>query len=112
MEFAGAKNSLIYIQNKELKTLKASRFSVGGRPPRDLREHENREIELSEPTFFYLSTDGFQDQLGGPRGRKFMSKYFQELLYENPRKTDGRTAGNFEPNHRAMDGGRQTKTSG
>ena len=82
LEFAGAKNSLIYIQNKELKTLKASRFSVGGRLERDLREYENREIELSEPTCFYLSTDGFQDQLGGPRGRKFMSKYFQELLLE------------------------------
>jgi serine phosphatase RsbU (regulator of sigma subunit) len=29
----------------------------------------------------YLHSDGFQDQLGGPLGKKFMTKQYRELLH-------------------------------
>ena len=32
---------------------------------------------------FYIFTDGFPDQFGGPQGRKFMYKSFRNLLFEN-----------------------------
>ena len=32
---------------------------------------------------FYLTTDGLIDQIGGPRGRSFGKRRFQELLKKN-----------------------------
>ena len=31
---------------------------------------------------FYVFSDGFQDQFGGPRGRRFAKKKLRKLLYE------------------------------
>ncbi|NJL13302.1 MAG: hypothetical protein HC913_10080 [Microscillaceae bacterium] len=35
-----------------------------------------------EPTTFYLFSDGYPDQFGGPEGRKFMLKRLKELFLE------------------------------
>ncbi len=34
-------------------------------------------------TAFYLTTDGLIDQIGGPRGRSFGKRRFQDLLKKN-----------------------------
>lgn len=36
--------------------------------------------QLEKGDIFYLAGDGYQDQFGGPKGRKFMSKNLKELL--------------------------------
>jgi serine phosphatase RsbU (regulator of sigma subunit) len=38
------------------------------------------DIEYKEDTTFFLFTDGLADQFGGPKGKKFKYKQFQELL--------------------------------
>ncbi len=82
--FSGAKNPLVYIQNGELKQLKGDKMPIGGM----LSERKNHkpfasyEIPLKEDNTFYLFSDGYQDQFGGPKGRKFMRKRFKELLFE------------------------------
>ncbi|MGQ0829642.1 MAG: PP2C family protein-serine/threonine phosphatase [Bacteroidota bacterium] len=40
----------------------------------------NNIFELQKDDCIYLFTDGFADQFGGPRGKKFMYKQFTELL--------------------------------
>jgi len=45
------------------------------------------EIEYKENTTFYLFTDGFADQFGGPNGKKFKYKPFAEILVQNVNKT-------------------------
>ena len=37
-------------------------------------------MELQKGDCVYLFTDGFADQFGGPKGKKFLYKQFQELL--------------------------------
>ncbi len=37
-------------------------------------------LDLEPGDTFYLSTDGFQDQFGGPKGKKYMSLKFREML--------------------------------
>jgi len=44
------------------------------------------EIEYKENTTFYLFTDGFADQFGGPNGKKFKYKPFAEILVQNVNK--------------------------
>jgi len=82
LEFAGAKNPLIYIQNNELKIIKGDITSIGGEQNEVRRSFTSHTINISQPTTFYLFSDGYQDQFGGKKGKKFMSKRFRELLFE------------------------------
>ncbi|MGZ4091060.1 MAG: PP2C family protein-serine/threonine phosphatase, partial [Bacteroidia bacterium] len=40
----------------------------------------NHEIKISQGDKFYLSTDGFIDQFGGPKGKKFKQKQLKDLV--------------------------------
>jgi len=42
----------------------------------------NHNIPLRKGDTIYLFSDGYQDQFGGPRGKKFMSKRFRQLLLD------------------------------
>ena len=39
-------------------------------------------IKYESPTWFYMLTDGFQDQFGGQKDRKFMIKRLKELILD------------------------------
>ncbi|MBN1180748.1 MAG: SpoIIE family protein phosphatase [Bacteroidales bacterium] len=83
MEFAGAKNPLLYIQEGELFQIKGDYLSVGGLQREDeKRSYVKHTIKIDKPTTFYIYSDGYQDQIGGDDGRKFMSKKFKELLLD------------------------------
>ena len=81
MEFAGAKNPLYYIQNREFYQIKADVFSVGGEQIKGEKIFAKHIIDISVPTTFYIGSDGFQDQFGGDADKKFMVKHLRELLF-------------------------------
>jgi serine phosphatase RsbU (regulator of sigma subunit) len=39
-------------------------------------------VNLKEGDCLYIFSDGYADQFGGPKGKKFMRKRFRELLLE------------------------------
>jgi len=80
VEFAGAKNPVVYFQNGEMFTVKPCRFPIGGTYIRSRKQYEKHEIACPVETVFYVFSDGFQDQFGGSDGRKFMTKNFKDLL--------------------------------
>ncbi len=85
IEFAGAKNPLIYVKNNELTEVKTDVFSVGGwleadDKPRNYKKHQISYADA--PITLYMFTDGYQDQFGGPKNKKFMRKRFRELLFK------------------------------
>ncbi|MFN8254721.1 MAG: SpoIIE family protein phosphatase [Bacteroidales bacterium] len=84
VEWAGAKNPLIYIQNNELFHLKGDMQSIGGHQMSKVeKKFTNYEVSYADTaTYFYTFTDGYQDQFGGERGRKFMIKQLKEILLE------------------------------
>ena len=82
LEFAGAKNPLICINNKEVIRIKGDSLSIGGRKPKHTEGFTKKVIEIDEETHFYIFSDGFQDQFGGEKKRKFMTKPFHKLLKE------------------------------
>jgi len=85
LEFAGARNGLLLIQNNEYSFVKADRFSLGGTNERfDFKEHT---IVLKKNTYFYLFSDGFQDQFGGKYNKKIMRKKLHQLIFENHNKS-------------------------
>jgi len=85
LSFAGAKNPLIYVQEGKLNLIKANRQSIGGLTQNsDFKMHT---LDITPSSYFYMASDGFQDQFGGKRNRKFMTTHFRNLLlkvHEHP----------------------------
>jgi len=83
LEYAGANNPIICIQNDEMEVVKADRMPIGKEQVDMNRSYTLHTIDISIPTTVYLYTDGCQDQFGGPEGKKFKSSRLRELLFEN-----------------------------
>jgi len=47
----------------------------------------NQEFKISKGDMLFLFSDGFADQFGGPKGKKFMYKQFKEILLSNSQKS-------------------------
>lgn len=83
LRYAGAHNPFLYIQNGEMHRIKATNRAIGGATKtKKTAQFTTHEIAVQDGLSGYLYSDGFQDQFGGEKGRKFMSKKFRNLLFE------------------------------
>lgn len=78
VQWSGANNPLWYFENKELKEIKADKQPIGKSDHRKM--FTTHTIDYKTNSTFYLFTDGYADQFGGPKGKKFKYKQFQETL--------------------------------
>ncbi|AZQ62330.1 hypothetical protein EI427_08785 [Flammeovirga pectinis] len=82
IEYSGAKNPLVVIQENELKVFKGSRNSIGGNLNFLDDPFNDQTISYKDsPITMYMYSDGYQDQFGA-NGKKFMPKKFKNLLLE------------------------------
>jgi serine phosphatase RsbU (regulator of sigma subunit) len=79
MDMAGANNSLYLFRQGELKEYKADKIPIGYTEG-NLRSFTNHHIELEKGDTIYLFSDGYADQFGGPKGKKFMVGQFRTFL--------------------------------
>lgn len=80
LSFAGANNPLFIVRNEELIELKATKQPITASSDSVAFPFTNEIFELQKGDAVYLFTDGFADQFGGPKGKKFMYKRFREAL--------------------------------
>lgn len=84
VEFSGARNPLIMVRNGEYEKIKGNKLSIGGEKTSDKiqtnKSFTTHRIEVSEPSMFYIFSDGFQDQFGGPKDSKYMTKKMHQLM--------------------------------
>ena len=78
LRYAGAFNSVIIAEKDNFTELKADRQRIG--PYSFKTQFHTKEYQLSENALIYQYSDGFTDQLGGPRRRKLGSRQFKEYL--------------------------------
>jgi len=78
LHYAGAYNPLIMIRKGELLEFRGDRMPIAIFD--NMRDFKAHEILIEKGDQFYFSSDGYEDQFGGPEGRKFKSKQFRELL--------------------------------
>lgn len=84
ISWSGANNPLWYINKNGLQEIKANKQSIGKTEnPMPFTTHH---LNYEEGTIFYLITDGFADQFGGPKGKKFKYKQLQEHFLSNKDK--------------------------
>ena len=79
VEFSGAHNSLIHIREGELKTFRGDHQPVGlllG----DKKPFTKQKVKLKKDDMLYIYSDGYQDQFGGERGKKYMAAKFKKQL--------------------------------
>jgi len=80
--YAGANNPLWIIRNKELIELKADKQAITASEEAEKRPFENKHFDLQKNDILYLFTDGFADQFGGPKGKKFKYSSLAKILIE------------------------------
>ncbi len=76
--WTGAHNPLWIIRNGEIIEMKADKQPVGKFSA--AREFTTHEISLQKGDELYAFTDGFQDQFGGEKGKKFKISQMRELF--------------------------------
>lgn len=80
LEYAGAYNSLFVVRGGELLETKANKFPIGVFVGEKLKKFTNHEIRLEKGDTIYIFSDGYADQFGGPRNKKFKKREFKNLL--------------------------------
>jgi len=79
LQYSGAYNPLYLIRNGELKIYSPDHMPVGVHIMEE-KSFANHEIKLEEGDLIYLFSDGYPDQLGGSKNKKFMYNNFRNLL--------------------------------
>jgi serine phosphatase RsbU (regulator of sigma subunit) len=80
LQYAGAYNPLLMVRNKQLTEITADKMPIA--IYERMREFTNHEITIEKKDLFYFFSDGYEDQFGGPDGKKFKTRRFRELLVE------------------------------
>ncbi len=82
LEFAGANNPAYIVRNGALIILDADKQPITASTDVVSKPFRTQVFELQKGDAVYLFTDGFADQFGGEKGKKFMYKRFKETLLE------------------------------
>ena len=79
LTYSSANRPLYFIRNGELAELAPDKSGIAGYTQDDFSFTSHR-VPLQPGDAFYLFSDGFADQFGGKKGKKFTTKRFRELL--------------------------------
>lgn len=80
LEFAGANRPFMYTKNQNIHVIKGDKKSIGGLQEDTKISFTDNRFILDEIDNFYLFTDGYTDQFGGKKEKKFLSKKFRETI--------------------------------
>ncbi|HEY6162866.1 MAG TPA: SpoIIE family protein phosphatase [Bacteroidia bacterium] len=78
--FSGAKRTLYLFRDGALKEVSGNKLPIGSFQYEFEKRFTDHLIPVKPNDTFYIFTDGYQDQFGGPNGKKFMVKQFRDEL--------------------------------
>jgi len=94
LQFSGANNPLYVLRTVSndshnlpismtengynLLEIKADKMAIGG--AENSKKYQTHQVQLQQGDAIYLFSDGYADQFGGPKGKKFMYRRFKELI--------------------------------
>ncbi|MBL0330566.1 MAG: SpoIIE family protein phosphatase [Bacteroidetes bacterium] len=80
LEYAGAFNPLYIVRDGKIMETPSDKIPIGSYLNGDFKNYTNHEIQLQKGDTIYIFTDGYADQFGGEKGKKFKYKSLQQLL--------------------------------
>lgn len=85
MQFAGANNSIYLIRNAQIQKFNGNKMPVA--IYERMQSFTNNVIEIQHGDIIYLNSDGIKDQFGGPHGKKFLAKQYENVLLASAHKS-------------------------
>jgi len=79
LQFSGAFRPMYLFRNEELIEIKGDRMPIGIYHEEEV-SFTNKEMLVQDNDVFYLFTDGYVDQIGGPNKKTYKSRQFKQLL--------------------------------
>ncbi len=88
VEYSGAHRPLYVLHtDSEITEIKGNKFPIGGgNAYSNKTSFDNHTLQMRTGESIYFSSDGFPDQFGGPKNRKFGPKRMKQLLSESVEK--------------------------
>jgi PAS domain S-box-containing protein len=84
LNYAGAHRPLYYVSKGEFTEIRGDRFPVGSTQYTNRKKFTNHAIKIKQGDTFYMMTDGYADQYGGPSGKqKFLSGRVSLMIKDN-----------------------------
>jgi serine phosphatase RsbU (regulator of sigma subunit)/Flp pilus assembly protein TadD len=83
MNYAGANNPIYVIKNDEFLQVNADKFPVGAFVEEQIQTFTTKTLQLHRNDLIYLFSDGYADQFGGAKGKKFKYKQLKDILEES-----------------------------
>lgn len=80
IEFAGAFNPMYLVRNGELLETKADRQAIGRSLDNHGKEFTTNEVKVQKGDVIYLFSDGYADQFGGDKLKKFKARNMKDLM--------------------------------
>lgn len=80
--YAGALRPLFQVSQGQMTEYEPTKYAIGGYNYGQDRAYKQTEIIPAGNDMLYIFSDGFADQFGGEKGKKFMLKNFKQLLIE------------------------------
>ena len=80
LTFAGARLPLFVVEGGDVTEVKATRQGMGYRGIPRRQAYDETQIALRDSMTFYMTSDGYLDQVGGEQRRMFGKRRFKELL--------------------------------
>jgi DNA-binding response OmpR family regulator len=84
MAYSGAFNPVYIIRNNNLIELKGNSMPLSFEE--NMSDFTKQEMKLESEDLIYMFTDGYTDQFGGPRSKKFSRAQFKDTLSKNHKK--------------------------
>jgi serine phosphatase RsbU (regulator of sigma subunit) len=81
LQYAAANNGFYIVRNGSLISCSGDKMPVG-KSHDDQRSFTLQTVELKPGDMIYTLTDGYPDQFGGPKGKKFKYKQLEELFVQ------------------------------
>jgi serine phosphatase RsbU (regulator of sigma subunit) len=78
LQYSGAYNPLIMVKKGQLSEIQADKMPIA--IYERMKGFTQHDVSIEKGDIFYFFSDGFEDQFGGPEGKKFKARRFKELL--------------------------------
>jgi serine phosphatase RsbU (regulator of sigma subunit) len=85
LEMSSAQRPMLLIRNNEIIEYKGTKHSIGGHETID-KNFELISVTIEPDDKLYLLTDGYADQFGGDRGKKYKMKTLKDLILKHHQK--------------------------
>jgi serine phosphatase RsbU (regulator of sigma subunit) len=79
LNYSGAKRPLFIVRNGVFTQIKGDNLSIGGHSGKE-SEFKSFIFKLQKNDTLYMFSDGFGDQFGGDKGKKYSTQRFKETL--------------------------------